>query len=348
MNSGLRSRTIAACSIHPFIRMILALLVSVVLLGILVSFVDFEKLVGWGEILEPMWLAPALAFFLTNLGLRGVRLCVMGRSTSESVPCAAWIRLAARHQVLFSFLPSGLGDLGFPALARRTTAISSAAGTRLIGVYRLQDIWALVVLLTIGALGTVLPFSIGIPSILGGLFIAVAALIWSDALTVRLGRSVLSMEDRFPSRIRQFVRERLSTFISDLDQEFQQSTSMRDRLVTAVLTLASWSLAAASLWSLFRMTGFSFDIQQIVLIVGWLNLAGAFATFTFGGLGVAETALAAILIFLGIEPNLAIPVSLIVRPAALVNVMVCGGLIELFCRIQDSGWLSPNRQSEER
>ena len=341
-------RTVVARSHAQIVRVLLALIVSAVILGILVSFVDFEKMVGWGEALEPAWLVAALTFFLFNLGLRGLRLFVMGNSTSNPVVRAGWVRLAARHQILFSLLPSGLGDVGFPALARRTTAISSAAGVLLIGIYRLQDLWALVVLLTIGALGAALPISMSTPGILGGLLVAVPALVWSDVLTVWLGRLVLSMEDRLPSRMRRIVSERLSTFLSNLEREFRRSTSMPERLITTVLTLASWGFAAASLWSLFRMIGLVFDFQEIILIVGWLNLAGAFAAITIGGLGVAESALAAILIFMGFEPEQAVPVSLIVRPAALANVIICCGLVELYCRSRISGQLAPNRQTDER
>ncbi len=96
------------------------------------------------------------------------------------------------------------------------------------------------------------------------------------------------------------------------------------------------------------MIGLVFNFQEIILIVAWLNLAGAFAAITIGGLGVAETALAAILIFMGFEPEQAVPVSLIVRPAALANVIICCGLVEWYCRTGILGRLAPNGQADER
>ncbi len=75
------------------------------------------------------------------------------------------------------------------------------------------------------------------------------------------------------------------------------------------------------------MAGLPLPPFKIAFVVGGLNLFGALTAFSIGGLGIGETTLAGILMAIRVPPDQAIATALIVRPSALANVLVCGGLI---------------------
>ena len=315
-------------------RVIIVGFASLGLLAALIFSVDGETLARKIEFLQPRWAAVAIMFFFMNLGVRGWRLQCLDGGQSSAGSLTQWIRIAALHQLLFTALPSGVGDVGFPMIAKRVAGIPIAAGTRLISIYRLQDIWALLLLMSFGLLSyshLVVVSSLVISLALG---IAALALIWSDRLTYAVIRVAQWLLDEIGTwKIGGWTVvprcDRLRMFLQSITQYSQVKSTMAVRVGTAALTLVSWGLAAAAFWCLFAMASFSIDLSALALVISGLNLFGALATFSVGGLGIGETALAAILIALRSPPDEATATALIVRPAALVNVLISCSLVEL-------------------
>lgn len=306
----------------------LSLLLSAGLLALVVSQVDPAGLGKvWAQI-APGYALAALFCYLGNLAARGLRLRRLARAAGDTAGSFAWIRLCALHQTLFTVLPSGSADIGFPLLASRTLGCPPLAAARLLLVYRLQDLWMLLILLVVGlaGLGTGDEAGYVLLGLAGAL--ALALLIWAGDLTRILGILLLrAIEPRGPAW--HWMARPLRRLASELDRP----TGWDLRLHGAVTTLGSWSLAALSIWALFAMIGLRLDASEVLLVIAGMNLVGAISVFTVAGLGVGEGGLAAILLALGFDSGTAVASALTVRPAALASVLAGGALIELAYRV---------------
>src|SRR5262249_38750053 len=118
-----------------------------------ISAADASALSAAWAALSPGLFVLASAAFFANLAVRAIRLMLLSSAHVSFTRLLAWLRLSVLHQAAFMLLPSGFGDLGFPILARRTVGLSTACAARTVLIYRLQDVW---VLLVMGVLGLTL------------------------------------------------------------------------------------------------------------------------------------------------------------------------------------------------
>ena len=307
----------------------LSLSVSAGLLALLLSqVVDTAGFRAQWARLSPEYAVLGMALFLGNLVLRGLRLRRLAMAAGDSAGRFAWIRLCAVHQILFSVLPSASADIGFPHLAARLLGCPAVTAARVLLVYRLQDLWTLLILFATalfwyGAEGEV-HYAV--------LFLvattAAALLVWANDLTRFLGAGLLQLIA--PSGAAwEFLARPLRRLATELDRPVCWTL----RIHGAATALLSWSLAALSIWSFFAMIQVDLGLSETLLVITGMNLVGAVAVFTVAGLGVAEGGLAAILLALGFGASNAVAAALTVRPAALASVVIGGGLIECSYRL---------------
>ncbi len=310
--------------------------VSAVILALLILQLDAAVWRdGWSR-LQPGYGVAVFLLFGAVVAVRGLRLRKLAGRPYESGDRLPWIRLAAVHQLVFTVLPSALGDLSFPALVKRVIGGDIALGTRLLLAHRLQDLWALTMLAGLGLLAQVgfHPWFVAV-----GLSMALACLVWSADLT----RHALAVPTRLGAvlggRRWKFLQRRLEPLLNALLLEASKPVDWPLRLYSAAATIAAWTLATVSLWCLFAMFGIHLSFGQALLVIAGLNLVGAAAAFTVAGLGVSEVGLAGILLALGFALPEALATALIVRPAALIMTLASCGLIEIVLRFA----LSPPR-----
>ena len=286
----------------------LSLSVSAGLLALLLSqVVDAAGFRAQWARLSPEYAVLGMALFLGNLILRGLRLRRLAMAAGDSAGRFAWIRLCALHQILFSVLPSASADIGFPHLAARLLGCPAVTAARVLLVYRLQDLWTLLILFAMTA---------------------AALLVWANDLTRFLGAGLLQLIA--PSGAAwEFLARPLRRLATELDRPVCWTL----RIHGAATALLSWSLAALSIWSFFAMIQVDLGLSETLLVITGMNLVGAVAVFTVAGLGVAEGGLAAILLALGFGASNAVAAALTVRPAALASVVIGGGLIECSYRL---------------
>ena len=315
------------------LKYLVSMAASAGLLLLLFAHVDPADLAsGWKRI-APGYVLLALTSFIGVLIVRGLRLRRLAQMPGRRDDRFIWVRLAALHQILFSVMPSGLGDLGFPALAARLSACSGTAAARVLLVYRLQDLWLLVILAASGLLLQASATGVDPVLIAGGLVAAAVLLLWSYDLTRLIGLVILRHTDSGrgaqPDPFRHWLVPKVRRVALELDHPVDWGSRLHD----ALATLLAWALAAGSLWCLFAMIDITLGLGQTLLVIAGLNLVGAAAAFTIAGLGVSETGLAAILLALGFSAPEAIATALIVRPAALVNIVISCGFVEACFRL---------------
>ena len=316
-------------------------------LGLVVALVSTVETASWqirASELRWRWAAGSLSFVVLAVALRGFRLQILAQHGSCFASSSRWSHVAAVHQLLFTTLPSGFGDVSFPMLVAKTCQLSMGTGLRVLTLYRLHDLLLLAALLLWGLTG--------LPMTRGCQFVCIAAgcmLAATPALIspVRLG-TLFDVACRWLAPVTRWqLGGKLAARCQFMLEAAIQSPQTSPRVVThrrdlaqVALAMATWACALGNYACLFRMVGMTPPFVHLLLIVGGLNLSGALAAFAIGGIGVGESALAGILMLLGFSMADAIPISLIVRPAALISILTGSALVACL-------GMRPNRQAEE-
>ncbi|WP_299191559.1 lysylphosphatidylglycerol synthase transmembrane domain-containing protein [uncultured Litoreibacter sp.] len=275
-------------------RILLGVVVAVILVAILAKFADLR----WADFarVSPHYVALSVLFSMLTLALRALNYRVIA-ALPEPRPLGAWIDLSLRHQFLFTAVPSGLGDIGFPVLAKRFVGTDIAKGAGIIGMARLRD---LLVLPGLGCLG----LAVGghMTPLIGVLG---AALIGGGLMAEQLVAPLRALLRRFG----------LS------GPNLSGPTAFQAQLHRTTLTLASWGAAGAALWCAYAAAGATFPVGDVFIMLAGLNLIGVLA-ISVGGLGVAEAGSTGVLAFLGYTLEKAAQLSLVARPILLVSVLL--------------------------
>jgi uncharacterized membrane protein YbhN (UPF0104 family) len=282
-------------------KLAFAALVSAVLLGLLLyagkfRFPDLSQA-------DPAWLAAVGAAHLVVVAGRGLSFRALAPEGNRGAR-RAWLQLAARHQILFSLVPGGLGDTGFPFLAKRIVGLDAPVAVRVIAQFRLRD----AILLAAVTIAALVLIGVRGPYGLIGLAIVLPLLWVSDDIAVgllKVARHLLP-----GSRIVGFLRE-----ASD-----HETPTLHDRTVRTALAILVWSASTAAVLAAFRAIGVTIGVGEALLFIAAVNVAGALS-ISIAGLGVSEAGAAAALVVMGRSVQRATSLALVVRPLLLLSVL---------------------------
>ncbi len=323
-------------SSKSLLRITASIAISIGTIAVLVSIAGTSSVF---TLLDRVSLLPFLlagALFLCSLALRAGRFAIL--ATGERRFDANWLRLTAAHQFVFSVLPSGIGDLGFPVLASRMTNLRSEQAVSTIIVYRIQDIAGLAIMAAVGML--FLDWNQGWQAPVQIILVTLGVLTFG--FLPNFARSA------FGFLMKIFGKNPTSrTYMWLARAAGSVDIGNRFRAGTALLCLLGWAASGTSLWVLFDMLDVRLGVGELLLILAGLNVIGAFAAFTFAGLGISEGGLAALLVVLGFSTPEAASLALAIRPLALVNVLLCCTIVETLFRVFRRRATMPSTGKEE-
>lgn len=319
-------------------RWALAAIVSIGLLAALATQARIQDVAAALGGVEPLHAGAAFALILAGLASRAVRLRHLLSIYHAPVGMRDSLLLAARHQASFTILPSGSGDLVFPLLAKERLRCPAVTASRVLVAFRGLDAAALLALLAAALTVHLLPHR---PGWLAFLLLAIAAA--AGVVAPRAAEVAVALHDRGV-----WWLKRLRRADPRAGEQEARALSVRERAVLVLWSILAWLCAAAAFWFLFAMVGRPVGPAQAVLILGAVNLAGAAALFTLGGLGVSEIGLAGTLVVLGVPVGEAAGLALVVRPAALAMTLAASALCELAARSLPRPAASPSSASPRR
>lgn len=273
------------------LRLAVGTIVALLLLSLVAKLAAFDA---------PDFSKISVPFAILAVALSGVTIALRAatyRTTYNGVVGSPleWLSTAARHQFVFSAFPSGLGDLGFPAIAKSTIGIPLNEGMRIILVSRLRDI---------GVLAALALFSASMLSLLPAWFGILATLPAAVAFFAEPLASHLVFRSRW--RAKQPINARRST--------------VSRQTLCFFLSLSSWLAATSSVMAACASAGWIASPMEAIFLIAMLNASGIIA-ISFGGLGVAELGAMAALVMIGLPTGLAGEVSLLARPVLLFSVL---------------------------
>ncbi len=289
--------------------------VTLIMLLIQLSGVELSRF----QQVSPRHIALTLLFSILTLLLRAANFRLIAGSDAHS-SFGNWMSLTASHQVLFSAVPSGLGDLSFPHLARAKPGLPLLAAARLIALSRARDALSLLALAAFGLAleGRMPPWC----ALFSGIFLALSLQL--EPLIARLLR-VLPQNTRLATRLSQTVAPE------------SLAPGWHCRITRSFGSLAIWLSAAAAVGASFAAAATVLAPGDVFVMIAGLNVVGLLAV-SIAGLGIAEAGAAAILIWLGWSPDGAATAALIGRPLLLVCVLLACALVAAFAWLLCYNW----------
>ncbi|MEM9585438.1 MAG: lysylphosphatidylglycerol synthase transmembrane domain-containing protein [Pseudomonadota bacterium] len=236
----------------------------------------------------------ALCFCILAICLRAANYRSIANDL-RPVPLRAWMQVSLRHQFLFTAIPSGLGDIGFPVIARHHLGLDLKRGAVIILMARLRDLFVLPAL---------------------GCFALAMLGVWPVLLTVLgivLGLLALFLEQSAGTLI--LALRQMGLKVSGLGLISQPSWPVQ--LKRFAFSLGSWSSAACAVWFAYTAAGFQMEPMTSFVLLTGLNAIGVVA-ISVGGLGIAEAGSTGILTLLGTPLEQAAQISLVARPVLLI------------------------------
>ena len=331
-----RSRRIWAASIA----------VSVAALALVSMVVDWSLVRSHLTGVRVPFLLAAVLSFLCLLLTRALRLRRMLSDELGALPLDACLRVTSLHQLAFALLPSGLGDVTFPALVRRFLGGSLSRSAPALVLMRTQDLVVLTVFAVTGFGGAVVASGIGVPAMLGAAALGGLLLYGSDrfihALVVALHWVLRQLHWSAEIRLQRLVRsiETARAWVTSLGEPSL-------RLSLSFWCATSWCLSTLTLWLLFQAYCAPVSLPEALFLIAGLNVVGAIAIVSVGKLGVSELGLASLLVLLGADFEEAGALALSVRPSALLIAILVPLLVESGFRLSGRGDASRRRSEIE-
>lgn len=308
-------------------RLALALLLTVIVVGLLMAFTDLSAGAAMEDSAEAAArlspLGVVLAFLLYGLSYvgRGVRLALL-LPGSAKVPLL--VSISARHNLLNLVLPLRSGEASLPLMLRAEAGRSLAEGTAALVVARVLDLLSVATWMLVG-LALVhrdadddLPLRAGL--ILAGLLLALG-------LLRPVGRAV--------ARLLAGRKGRLGSFAGRAAGHL--AAQPRGVLLLAgLVSLLTWLLTYGSCYVLLHdMGGAGHPVTESLAAVGFpaslvgssmLHLAGILPINTLAGIGPWEAGWTAGYLLVGVPEDAALASAVVSHGAILLFVSVLGGL----------------------
>ncbi|MTI05382.1 flippase-like domain-containing protein [Roseibium denhamense] len=260
--------------------------------------------------LDPLLITALFTIYVVLTVCRGLLLRALA-PIEKHLSVGTWFKLAARHQILFTLVPSGAGDIGFPHLLKKMAGLPIATGVRIIAQVRMRDAAVL------GSLGLLGLISQGFNPFLGslGLAITAVALWFIDDIAAFGLKTAASLSPN--GKVAAFLQTALS----------QKAPHRAHRLLCTLLSIVIWTVAASGVGLAFYSAGHPLSVSECMLVLALLNVIGAVAV-SIGGLGVAEAGVAGALIAMGTQPQEAAAVAIVVRPLMLFTLLCASAVLD--------------------
>jgi uncharacterized protein (TIRG00374 family) len=298
---------------------ILKIVVSVSLLTFIFSTIDLEAFLNALRRANPWWLLAAVIMMFIGVVMRAIRWQILLEAIGVSVPVG---ELTAIYLIGFLFnnlLPSGLGGDAMRMIelnrhsARGSDTVTSVVVDRFLGLSALQAIALVALLADWGAVPmAVAYFTVAI--FLGGLVIGF----------LLINRSLYA---NLRQRLKLFKRLTDISFVGNLFESFQRYPLWalgRSYLVAFLFNIVHITMYSFIGWSLRAPV----SLAQFAVIVPITSLL-LIIPISFAGLGVREEAFRQLYGQIGVLPEVAVAMSLLVHIIGNICTGLVGGVIYL-------------------
>jgi uncharacterized protein (TIRG00374 family) len=316
-------------------RIIVSILITLGILFFLLLQISLKDLYALLRTIDPLWAAlGSIAYLLATL-FRALRFKWLLHS--KGVPFPDLFRITAFYHLSLMVLPSKLGELSYPYLLRKISAMNVTEALASLIVSRVYDFFIILVILLFvsigfGGLFEVHPFLIMLLVALLLGFI-VFALSYMSSFLRWLSSALGGISNTTGPRNVRFVRW-MQEKMSEMAEDFYAIKARKTYFPVSVASLASWVMIFFTFFA--YMEGFGVDISFTKMIFGSTVgvIANALPISGIGNWGTLEAGWTAGFLMVGLSKEKAIATGFGVH---IIIFIVCA-IISFFC------WVTFKRQ----
>jgi uncharacterized protein (TIRG00374 family) len=316
-------------------RLILSILITVGIIVILLLQISLKDLYALLKTIDPLWaVLGSIAYFLATL-FRALRFKWLLHS--KGISFSDLFRITAFYHLSLMVLPSKLGELSYPYLLKKISAMNVTEGLASLIVSRVYDFFIILMILLFFSIGfqglfKVNPFLIIllVALLIGFIFFALSNI---SSFLRWLSNALGRISHRFGARnIRLFLW--MQEKMSEMSEDFYAIKARRTYFPVSVTSLASWVMIFCTFYA--YMKGFGIDIPFTKMIFGSTVgvIANALPISGIGNWGTLEAGWAAGFLMVGLSKEKAIETGFGVH---IIIFIVCV-IISFFC------WVTFKRQ----
>jgi len=316
-------------------RLIFSILITAGILFFLLLQISFKDLYALLRTIDPLWAAlGSIAYLLATL-FRALRFKWLLHS--KGIPFSDLFRITAFYHLSLMVLPSKLGELSYPYLLKKISAMNVTEGLASLIVSRVYDFFIILVILLFVSIGfeglfEVHPFLIILLVVLLLGFLVFALSYMSSFLRCfsnvleRISHGIGSRNVRFFLWIQKKM--------SEMAEDFYAIKARKTYFPVSVTSLASWIMIFCTFYA--YMKGFGINIPLAKMIFGSTIgvIANALPISGIGNWGTLEAGWTAGFLMVGLSKEKAIATGFGVH---IIIFIVCA-IISFFC------WVTFKRQ----
>ncbi|MDC3416699.1 lysylphosphatidylglycerol synthase transmembrane domain-containing protein [Aquibacillus salsiterrae] len=299
-------------------KLLTGLVVGVLVVAGFLLFADLQKVLDTIRRMPGEWLL--LAFILTFISYL-VRLWKWHVFSRWSGFTIGFFDNAAIFFIglMMSITPGKAGELLKGYYLEKRAGVSYAASIPVIFYDRLTDVLAMLALVSIGM--TVYPLGITSVVVLAAAIVLFFILLQRRKLLFRLIEWVT-----VPNKLRRF-----RGMFHDFYEHTLQLLQWKKLVYAFVISFVAWLFECLSLFVILQAFDVDMSVVASILTFSLGTIAGAVSMIP-GGLGAAEGSITGLLIYFGVEANLAVTISLLIRFVTLWFGVVLGIIIFVLTR----------------
>jgi uncharacterized protein (TIRG00374 family) len=316
-------------------RLILSILITVGIIVILLLQISLKDLYALLRTIDPLWAAlGSIAYLLATL-FRTLRFKWL--IYSKTIPFSDLFRITAFYHLSLMVLPSKLGELSYPYLLKKISAMNVTEGLASLIVSRVYDFFIILMILLFVSIGFKGLFKVN-PFLI---ILLVALLIGFIIFALSSMSSFLRCFSNVLGRISHGIGSRNIRFflwmqekMNEMAEDFYAIKARKTYFPVSVTSLASWIMIFCTFYA--YMKGFGIDIPFTKMIFGSTVgvIANALPISGIGNWGTLEAGWAAGFLMVGLSKEKAIATGFGVH---IIIFIVCA-LISFFC------WVTFKRQ----
>ena len=316
-------------------RIILSIFITVGILFVLLLQISLKDLYALLRTIDPLWTVLGSIAYLLATFFRALRFKWL--LYSKGIPFSDLFRITAFYHLSLMVLPSKLGELSYPYLLKKISAMNITEGLASLIVSRIYDFFIILMILLFVSIGfeglfEVNPFLITllVALLIGFIIFALSYmssfLRWSSNVLGRVSNRTGSRNIRLVL----WMQEKMS----EMAEDFYAIKARKTYFPVSVTSLASWVMIFCAFYA--YMKGFGVDIPLTKIILGSTVsvIANALPISGIGNWGTLEAGWAAGFLMVGLSKEKAIATGFGVH---IIIFIVCA-LISFFC------WVTFKRQ----
>lgn len=300
------------------IKTTLSALAALILIGVIIYFIGFDKFFTAIKSINPLWLIPLFLVYTIDWFIRGYRWSLILKQNDYKVPVKSATSLSLLGNFSNLVIPAKLGDLVWMYAVKKKHKVRLSVAVTSVILDRFCDFIAVIIYALVSMLMLVrMDYPQWVYNILNlGIVAVVVFFIFVFLLT------------KYKDLMKRIIKIRkIQSAISKVSDAFFHSTKNFSKFLGFIaLSLVVWLIETLMAYAVARLLGVDISFIIILFAIIVANITKTIP-LTPADIGVYEAALAAILFVSGISFEVGLTIALVDHMIKILYVLIVGSFV---------------------